>query len=642
MAIEKMYLVNVVGPIESLDCFVIRHILNHEIQLVPTEKIVDNLKGIKSYKAINPFEDAVKKLDKICERIEVPIRPLTDKDLNINCAIDINPYVDEYLEKVTTLEDKRKKIEEKIKHYIHIKMQILPIKDLDIEVDKLFKFKFMKFRFGKMPIESFEKLQHYSEKYEVVFNKVYEDNEYVYLIYFMPGIVRDSIDSLFASLFFERIRISDEVSGKPIEALEKINKKIQELMLELADVDKEIANFYNENNVKLIELYSITHQLQEVYKVRQYAMHSYKAFYLSGWIPESERQSFLNEVKKEKDITCVISDELEDNKLLPPTKLLNKAFVKPFEVLVGLYGVPSYGEMDPTTFISLTYLLLFGMMFGDLGQGIVFILLGLFLYKATKNSIGLIVTYVGIASSIFGLVYGSFFGNEEFIEEYLHLKPLVNPMHQNELILSVTIAVGVFLIIIALILNIVKYFKNKQIGKALVDKNGLIGLVFYLILLGLTIDFLTVKKMITNTALASSLIIIPIIIIFLSHPLQHLIDRKKPLLPEEKGTFFIEAFFELFEGLLSILSNTVSFVRVGAFALNHVGFFMAFSILGEMQGATGNVLIMIFGNVFVILLEGMVVAIQALRLEYYELFSRFFDGDGIPFEPFKINFNHKS
>jgi V/A-type H+-transporting ATPase subunit I len=90
------------------------------------------------------------------------------------------------------------------------------------------------------------------------------------------------------------------------------------------------------------------------------------------------------------------------------------------------------------------------------------------------------------------------------------------------------------------------------------------------------------------------------------------------------------------ETVLAILSNTISFMRVGAFALNHVGFFMAFRMLSDLVGGSGSVFVMIFGNVLIIILEGLIVGIQGLRLEYYELFSRFFKGDGEVFTPFYI------
>lgn len=637
MAIEKMFLVNIAGHIKDLDCFVIRHILNNDIQVIKTSSIIDDMKDVKSFNENNPFEESVNKLDQICKKIKIPMKTLTNEDINVNCTIDIDPIVNDLMDELNELEDKRKKIEEQIKHQVHIKLQIIPIQNLNIEVDKLFSFQYMKFRFGKMPVYNYEKLKHSLDRYEVIVREISQEDEFAYILYFMPGIAKERIDTLFYSLNFERIFIPDEVQGKPSEALLKINNKMETLMFQLAEIDKVIEQFYLDNISRLTELYNVTHQMKEVFKVREYAMQSNTAFYLTAWVPESQLKTFTNNVKKETDITCIVSDEYEDKKIKPPTKLLNKVLIKPFEKLVELYGVPSYGEFDPTLLVAITYLLLFGMMFGDLGQGLVIGIIGFLIYKFKKNSLGIIGMLIGASSSMFGLVYGSVFGYEELLGFHI-----IHPMKEKQTILTFAISVGVGLIIIVMIINIIKHIKNKNYGKALVDKNGLIGLLLYLILLGYMIDNIMQTKYLKNISLVIALVLVPIFVIYFSHPLQNIINKRKHIFPKEKGTFFIEAFFELFEALLSILSNTVSFVRVGAFALNHAGFFMAFQILGEMQGKSGSVITMIFGNILVIVLEGMIVAIQGLRLEYYELFSRFFEGEGTAFQPFKVNFNNKN
>jgi V/A-type H+-transporting ATPase subunit I len=186
-----------------------------------------------------------------------------------------------------------------------------------------------------------------------------------------------------------------------------------------------------------------------------------------------------------------------------------------------------------------------------------------------------------------------------------------------------------------MVINIINLSKNKNYGKLLFDRNGIAGLVFYLALLYFAMAKL-IKLDITLWVVVL-LIILPLILIFLAHPLENLIKHKKHILPEDKTGFFIESFFELVETILAILSNTISFMRVGAFALNHVGFFLAFHMLADMVGGAGSTIVMIFGNILIICLEGLIVAIQGLRLEYYELFSRFFKGEGIQFKPFIID-----
>ena len=112
-------------------------------------------------------------------------------------------------------------------------------------------------------------------------------------------------------------------------------------------------------------------------------------------------------------------------------------------------------------------------------------------------------------------------------------------------------------------------------------------------------------------------------------------------MPKDKGSFIVENCFELFEILLSFVSNTVSFVRIGAFALTHVGMMMVVFALMDSVGGIGSPIILVIGNIFVMCLEGLIVGIQVLRLEFYELFGRFYSGTGTPYRPFVIQFKRE-
>lgn len=636
MSIEKMFFVNVAGPIKALDYFVIKNILPYDVQLVNAISILDSVKGLYPFSIQNPYDNVIKKLNKLCENLDIKSEQIDIDDKQINCALDVEPVVEEMSNELDALIKQKEDIKNRIKINQRIRKQIIPIKNVDIEINKLFEFEFMKFRFGKMPKDSFEKLSHYVEDLEVIVFKVFEEEDHVFLLYFMPRIVQESIDSLFASLYFERIRISGEVKGHPKEVIENIDETLDNLADEEKQIDNKIDNFYKENYDKITDIYNIINQLDQVFDVRRHVVHSKDAFYLTGWVPKSQLDDFMGRIKEDDDITCIVEEDEAVKKTKPPTMLRNNKFFKPFESLVKMYGTPSYNELDPTPFVTITYLLMFGMMFGDLGQGLVIALLGYYVYKKKGSTLGKIGVYVGIASGIFGIFYGSMFGNEEILRGILGFIPMINPMENKQLILIIAVSFGVFLLILAMVLNIWNAFKKRRMGQLLFDRNGITGLVFYLALIYLILS----KVLRTDYSISPwqiiLLIVVPLILIFLSYPLGNIIEKRKHILPEDKGGFFIEAIFELIETLLAILSNTISFIRVGAFALNHVGFFMAFHMMADMVGGTGSVIVMILGNILIICLEGLIVGIQGLRLEYYELFSRFFSGEGISFNPFKI------
>ena len=177
--------------------------------------------------------------------------------------------------------------------------------------------------------------------------------------------------------------------------------------------------------------------------------------------------------------------------------------------------------------------------------------------------------------------------------------------------------------------NIKNGIQNKDISRALFDKNGLAGLIFYSVILILVVGLLQNGKMILSLTITLVLIIIPLLLILFKEKIENLLNKKKA---KEKVSI-VEKIFELIEMLLSMASNTISFVRLAAFAINHVGLCMAVYILSNMFGSTGSLIVAIIGNGIVIVLEGLIVAIQVLRLEYYELFSRFYSGDGKEYIP---------
>lgn len=132
--------------------------------------------------------------------------------------------------------------------------------------------------------------------------------------------------------------------------------------------------------------------------------------------------------------------------------------------------------------------------------------------------------------------------------------------------------------------------------------------------------------------------VIPLLLIGLKEPLTKLVEKKKDVFPREKGMFAITTFFELFEVLLTYFSNTLSFVRIGAFAVSHAAMMeVVLMLAGAENGGFPNWIVIVLGNIFVCAMEGLIVGIQVLRLEYFELFSRFYKGDGREFKPFRKN-----
>ena len=321
----------------------------------------------------------------------------------------------------------------------------------------------------------------------------------------------------------------------------------------------------------------------------------------------------------------------------PPTKLENPRFFKPFEMFIQMYGMPAHNEMDPTIFVALTYTFIFGAMFGDLGQGFCLFAIGGILYLTKKINLAGIISVAGLFSMLFGVLYGSVFGFEDVIPAlWLHpVSAMTNLPFIGQLntVFVVAIAFGMGLNLLVMIFQIVNAFRAHDTENAWFSNNGVAGLLFYGFLVLTIVLYMTGHKVPGNIMLAVFLGI-PILIFLFKEPLANLVKRNHKKIEGGKVMFLVQGFFELFETLLSYFSNTLSYVRIGAFAVSHAAIMEVVLMLAGAQEGTPNWIVLVIGNIVVCGLEGLVVGIQVLRLEYYEMFSRFYKGSGREFKPF--------
>ena len=299
-----------------------------------------------------------------------------------------------------------------------------------------------------------------------------------------------------------------------------------------------------------------------------------------------------------------------------------------------MYGLPAYNEFDPTLLIAVTYsLFFFGFMFGDVGQGLLLLIGGFLLYRFKKLDLAAIISCCGFCSTIFGFLFGSVFGFEDVIPalwlrpaEAMTALPFVGRL--NTVFTAIALGMG-------MILDDRERRHKLQMpgyGKNLVGHNGLAGFIFYLSLAAVIILYMTGRPL-PATSVLVVMFVVPLLLIFLKEPLAALVERRGPEL-SGGAMFFVEGFFELFEVLLSYFSNTLSFVRVGAFAVSHAAMMQVVLMLSGAETGHISIPVIVLGNLFVCGMEGLVVGIQVLRLEYYELFSRFYRGTGREFKPF--------
>ena len=393
----------------------------------------------------------------------------------------------------------------------------------------------------------------------------------------------------------------------------------------IIDRDIHLENLFDVvKDTKGMEPFEVTND--KIGEVKRLAGRSENVFSVAGWVPQSGFEEYLKLFDKEENVTILVEEAEKVEEIKPPTKLKNNKLFRPFQDFVEMYGLPSYNEVDPTMLFAITYTIIFGMMYGDVGHGFVLGLVGIIMARK-KNFLGPILVRCGISAMIFGVIFSSVFGYED---KFWHA--LWSPMHLKMPTLIASVGVGLIVITIVMIVNIANGIKQKNAERVLFDPNGIAGLVFYwgaIIIVLSVLGFLPIK---VSAVLVVLFIAVPLVLMFLKEPLGKLLEGRKDWMPKEKGGFIMETFFEMFELMLSYVTNTVSFIRIGAFALNHAGMMAVVFTLARLSGGSDNIIVVILGNILVLGLEGLLVAIQVLRLQFYEMFSRYYEGDGKPFE----------
>ncbi len=640
MAIAKLKLFRINANITDLDNVLEKFVHLHCVHPIKSSEFIDRVHGLTSFVSSNPCNIIYKELQDI--EVEnnktIPETFCEEADETFDVMRDYIYTTHERLKKLT---QHKKDSEILIKKYKDALIQVKNIENLDISLDDVFSCEYISARVGRLPLDSVEKLKFYKNK-PFIFKSFHEEKNYAWCMYLVTNKYEREIDNIFSSLFFERIHIPDFVHGTPESAQSTLAMEIEVAENSLTFTEQEIDKIFNENIEHLSHVKGELKLLSKVYDARKYVVGLGDIVSITGYVTNRDVKTLKKHYEDMPSVEIEIMPADSDKRIAPPTKLKNNWFTKPFVSFMQMYGLPGYFSIDPTPILALTYSLLFGMMFGDLGQGLVLALVGYLIYRKTKMQLAAIAIRIGIASAFFGLLYGSFFGNETFLTPIFtnwlgfQDKPIeiMDPTFTMTLLLG-TVMLGSFLIITSIIINMRISVKKKDFAELFFSHNGLAGLVFYLFLLGgIGLNMAYQIKIITPITIVL-FIVLPLLLIMFKSPLNRLIHQEK-MFPEKIGGFFVEGFFELFEVVLSYVTNTMSFLRVGGFMLSHAGMMLVVYTLAGMSGnIIGQSLILLIGNLFVMGLEGLIVGIQVLRLEFYEMFSRYFEGNGTPFETFE-------
>lgn len=431
--------------------------------------------------------------------------------------------------------------------------------------------------------------------------------------------------------------------GSAPDIAARLGRELEENRKEEGILKREREAFQRESS-SLLFCYERRIQTEErILRVEQNFGQSGYITLIKGWVPEAQVDPLCNKILETTGERAVIRIEPppldKEARREVPVLFRNPAWLRPFERLVKGFGNPEYDEIEPTLFVALSFLLMFGMMFGDTGHGAVLFIVGLLLNRRSRNQLlkdfGAIYAWAGGSSVLFGFLYGSTFGKIG-VPQSLWMEPAQHISY----FLPFAVGLGVFILSLGVIFNILNSFWRRDMHSGLFHRYGVTGFFLYWGGLGLGIKAVLMKEEVSFLEIGL-FILLPLSLLFLHEPFSVLLSPGKGGGSGRLFSAFIHSLIEVIETLSAFLANTMSFVRVGAFALAHsllcIAIFNVSEILEGFPGGRAlSLLAIVLGNIIVILLEGMVVTIQVIRLEYYEFFSRFFKGEGKAFRPFRL------
>jgi len=427
--------------------------------------------------------------------------------------------------------------------------------------------------------------------------------------------------------------------------IRQIKENVEHIALDLHVKENALAGSMDDITARLTGLHETYFMLKTAIQAGKAFMHTADTRFITGWIDLADAGRLVASLRRacgESFFIHVFSrEEMRGIRERVPVLLRNWRFFRAFEMIVKNAGIPDTKELDPTPVATIAYLLMFGVMFGDIGQGLVLSLSGLAMKIAAKKKNlrpffhdgGTILVAAGISAALFGALYGSVFSNE-------HIIPALwfHPMQHIMDLFFAAIMMGASFISLGLVMSIINLYRHGELFECIFGIHGMLGFAVYTGALLMAVRYAVAGTVPGQTGLVVVFALPTGIFLVRNIPAYFFFGQKK-FFPRGVFEYVIESFVELMEMFSGFMGNTISFVRAGAFALSHAGLSMAVYTLAGIAGpllSAGSLAIIVTGNILIILLEGLVCGIQSMRLEYYEFFGKFFRGDGFEFAPFSF------
>jgi V/A-type H+-transporting ATPase subunit I len=598
-----------------------------------------------------------RQLTALMQTLSVEEGPPPPAQKNLLDITSIRQQVDQIEQEVKDSTSQLSTNEKKISQLQNQLRELGPIAGSDLDLAVLRQPRYIHSILGSMPVANIERMKTSLSRTPHVLEILNQERENAIVWLTGTRANADILERAAHSAFLTPLDISDEAqNGTPSEMIIALNNSVKAATEQIGQHKIKINQLRERYEKDLRDLLWRTRTSRLMADVMAHYGKLNYTYLIVGWVPSSKEKKLeasLRQVSKSIIIDSRASKRTGHANQHIPVSMRNPGFLNSFELVITTYARPRYEEIDPTILIAVTFPLLFGAMFGDVGHGLILALFGWLLASKIVPALrggarlGWVIIACGLSATVFGFLYGSIFGfedvlpNSPFFKQFVWLQPLHNPIQ----ILGIAIGVGIFLLIAGILLNLYNAWRARDWGRLLFDSNGLFGLILYLsflILVGQAAGKLFAKITIFPgyaIVLAGVGMVVGILAaVIFSEPLKHWIEGHHPLIEGGGVMFAVQSGAELLEKFISMFSNTMSYVRVGAFAVAHGGFCLAIFIVAKLfsGGHDGGIIywaIVVFGNIFLAFLEGFIVGIQTMRLHYYEFFSKFFTGGGANYEP---------
>jgi V/A-type H+/Na+-transporting ATPase subunit I len=527
-----------------------------------------------------------------------------------------------------------------------LREQVVRLVGLDVKLDLFREARYLFSMLGTMPSDNVDRLKTSLSHLPSTLIVLSERSRVATVVLF--GLRRDVeiLTRAARSAYLNPFELPDAYAGTPEEAVAALDKEIQRTV---ARIEALQATLHHLHEIRIRRLRHLLWRIRASRKlaetIARFRRFQY-SYLVAGWVLDSKVERLRQLIGEVSSSTAVeVRKPTGQEQEEVPFEFGNPPAIRIFEPLVVTYGYPRYTRLDPTPLLALTFPLIFGIMFGDLGHGLFLILLGMLLVSRRVSALkglahfGQIVIACGVTAAVFGSLYGALFGFDDIIP-LLWLRPL----ERTTDILLFSIAFGVVTLTLGMIYHVIdvattpSHRPARRWSEAILDRNGVAGIIFYWTLIGMGALFMGAPSPV-GTSVLLPLAIFSGVSIALAELLKSAFQGE-PVGQEEGLMMTItEGFFELFEPVLNLLSNTLSYVRMGAFAVAHGALSLVVFILANMvdpDRSLGYWIVVVLGNLVVIGFEGVIVGIQTLRLEYYELFTKFFDAGGTHYHPLSL------